>query len=157
MSVVDKLRPFLQPGRSPRGLDFFSVEKKLAMTPYFLKDQGSLMMKANAFGVANYTVSLIVRKECAIITKVLSLRYIKLPNTIHKLIELVNGMENKYGFPQAFGCVDGTHILITQPSENPQDYFRYRLNYTLNVQGVCDWKGLFLDVELKRPGVQIQE
>ena len=27
-----------------------------------------------------------------------------------------------------------------------------KLKYTLNVQGVCDWKGLFLDVEVKWPG-----
>ena len=52
MSVVDELRPFLQPGRSPRGLDVLSVEKQLAMTLYFLKDQGSLMMTANVFGIA---------------------------------------------------------------------------------------------------------
>ena len=38
MSVIDELRPFLRPGRSPRGLDLLSVEKQLA----FLKDQGSL-------------------------------------------------------------------------------------------------------------------
>ena len=42
MSVVDELRTFLQPGRSPRGLDVLFVEKQLAMTMYFLKDQGSL-------------------------------------------------------------------------------------------------------------------
>ena len=137
-SVVDELRPFLQPGRSPRGLDVLPVEKQLAMTLYFLKDQGSLMMTANAFGVANCTVSSVVRKVCDIITDVLGTRYIKLPNTIHKLNELVNGMENKCGFPQAFGCVDGTHIPIVQPSENPHDYFSYKLTYTLNVQGVCD-------------------
>ena len=138
MSVVDELRPFLQPGRSPRGLDVLSVEKQLAMTLYFLKDQGSLMMTANAFGVANCTVSSVVRKVCDIITNFLGTIYIKLPNTIHKLNELVNGMENKCGFPQAFGCADGTHIPIVQPSENPHDYFSYKLKYTLNVQGVCD-------------------
>ena len=39
-SVVDELRPFLRPGRSPLecGLDVLSVEKQMA----FLKDQGSL-------------------------------------------------------------------------------------------------------------------
>ena len=31
MSVADELRPFLQPGRSPRGLDVLSVEKQLAI------------------------------------------------------------------------------------------------------------------------------
>ena len=44
MSVADELRPFLQPGRSPKGLNVLSVEKQLAMTLYFLKDQGFLTM-----------------------------------------------------------------------------------------------------------------
>ncbi|XP_068674456.1 uncharacterized protein [Montipora foliosa] len=152
MSVADELRPFLQPGRSPRGLDVLSVEKQLAITLYFLKDQGSLTMTANAFGVAHCTVSVVVRKVCNIITDVLGPRYIKLPNTVQEMKELIDGMENKYGFPQAFGCVDGTHIPIAQPSENPHDYFSYKLKYTLNVQRVCDWKGLFLDVDVKWPG-----
>ena len=28
----------------------------------------------------------------------------------------------KFGMPQAFGCIDGTHILIKRPIENSQDY-----------------------------------
>lgn len=45
------------------------------------------------------------------------------------------------------------HVIpIAQPCENPHDYFSYKLKYTLNIQGVCDWKGLFLDVDIKWPG-----
>ena len=61
-------------------------------------------------------------------------------------------MENKYGFPQAFGCVDGTHISIVQPSENAHDYFSYNMKYTLNVQAVCNWSGHFMSVEVRWPG-----
>ena len=57
--------------------------------------------------------------------------------------DIVKGMEDKYGFPQAFGCVDGTHIAINQPTENPHDYFSYKQKYTLNVPAVCDWRGQF--------------
>ena len=44
MSEVDELRPFLQPGRSPKGLDVLSVEEQLAMTLYFLGVKGFLTM-----------------------------------------------------------------------------------------------------------------
>ena len=152
MALADELRPFIQPGISPRGLDVLSVEKQLAMTLYFLKDQGSLAMTANGFGVAFCTVSVVVRKVCYIITNVLGPKYIKLPTTNEQINELVTGMENKYGFSQGFGCVDGTHITVTQPTENPHDYFSYKQKYTLNAQAVCDWKGLFIDVEVKWPG-----
>ena len=47
-------------------------------------------------------------------------------------------MENKYGFPQAFGFVDGTHIPTAQPSENARDYFSYKMKYTLNVQATAN-------------------
>ena len=47
-----------------------SVEKQLALTLYFLNDQGSLSMTANAFGVACCTVSVTVRKVCEFGTRV---------------------------------------------------------------------------------------
>lgn len=62
MSLADELRPFLEPGRSPRGLEVLSVEKQLAMTLCFLKDQGSLTITANTFGFAYCTVYMVVRK-----------------------------------------------------------------------------------------------
>ena len=129
-----------------------SVEKQLALTLYFLKDQGSLSMTANAFGIARCTVSVIVRKVCDVIARVLGPKYIKLPSTEQQMKDIVKGMEDKYGFPQAFGCVGGTHIAINQPTENPHDYFSYKQKYTLNVQAACDWRGLFIDVEVKWPG-----
>ena len=49
------------------------------------------------------------------------------------------------------GAVDGTHIPIMQPYINSQDYFSYKMKYTINVQGVCDHKGLFIDVDIRWP------
>ena len=72
-------------------------------------------------------VSVVVRKVCDLITNVLGAKYIKLPTTDQEMKHLIDGMENKYGFPQAFGCVDGTHIPTAQPCENPHDYFSYKL------------------------------
>lgn len=129
-----------------------SVEKQLALTLYFLKDQGSLSMTANAFGIACCTVSVIVRKVCDVLGSILGPKYLKLPSTEFEMKDIVKDMENKYGFPQAFGCVDGTHIAINQPTENAYDYFSYKQKYTLNAQAVFDWRGLFIDVEVKWPG-----
>ena len=152
MKLANELAPYLRPGRSQHGLDVLSVEKQLALRLYFLKDQGNLMMTANTFGIAVSTVSVIVRKVCEAITQVLGPSYIKLPSNTREMAHLVKGMENKYGFPQAFGCINGTHIEIMQPTENPHDYFSYKQKYTINAQGVCDWKGMFIDIEVKWPG-----
>ena len=51
-------------------------------------------------------------ENCDIISNVLCARYIKLSTTAQEMKELIGGMENKYVFPQAFGCVDSKHIPI---------------------------------------------
>ena len=44
------LRPYLSPGNTPN-YRFLSVEKKICITLYYLKDTGSFWMKANTFGI----------------------------------------------------------------------------------------------------------
>ena len=151
VNLANELRPYLEPGVGGPRDDVLTVEKQLAMTVSFLKDQGSLSMTANAFGVAICTVPVVVRKVCQVLTKHLGPIYIKLPSS-EQMKQEIRQMENKYGFPQAFGCVDGTHIPITQPSENSHYYFSYKMKYTLNVQAVCNWRGLFLNVDACWPG-----
>ena len=72
------------------------------MTLYYLKDQGSILMTANAFGVALCTVSVVVRKVCYVLTDKCGPNVIKLPTTEQEMMDLVSKMENKFGFPQAF-------------------------------------------------------
>ena len=79
MMLASELRPYPQPGNSPRGQDVLSVEKQLAVTFYYLKDQSSLARTANAFGVALCAVSVVVRKVCDVVM-VLRPQFIKLPS-----------------------------------------------------------------------------
>ena len=90
------IRPYIQPGRSPRGLDVLSVEKQLALPLYFFKDKGSLSMTANAFGAACCMVSVTVRKVCDVITSALGPGYINLPSAEQDMNEVVKAMENKF-------------------------------------------------------------
>lgn len=53
---------------------------------------------------------------------------------------------------QAFGCIDGTHIPILRPIEHSQDYFCYKQYFSFNVQAVCDFRGIFKDVDCRWPG-----
>ena len=153
MALADELHDYLEPSDDcPRAGDVLSVEKQLGMTLYFLKDQGSLRMTANTFGVAVCTLSVVLRKVSALITRELGPRYISLPTTEEEMDQLRKSMEDKFGFPQAFACIDGTHIPIKQPTENAHDFFSYKMKYIINVQGVCDCRGVFIDVDVRRPG-----
>lgn len=51
----------------------------------------------------------------------------------------LQNLKRSFGMLQAFGC---THIPILRPTENSQDYFCYKMFFSLNVQAVCDAKGL---------------
>ena len=60
--------------------------------------------------------------------------------------------EAKFGMTQAFGSIDGTHIILKAPTVNSQDYYNYKQFYSLKVQEVCDYKDNFIDVDYRWPG-----
>ena len=152
MTLVEELRPFISPDPRSPNRTALTAEKKLALTLYYLKDMGSLSMTANSFGVARSTVSVIVGEVCKAITFHLGGKYIRLPKTEDEMRELVINFESRHGFPQAFGSVDGTHIPIQKQLENCHYFFSYKMKYTLNVQGICDYEGKFIDVDCRWPG-----
>lgn len=63
LHLVDQLRIDIQPDENPVR-DSLPPEKKVAMTLYYLKDQGSYLMTCNAFGVAKSTLSSVVKDVC---------------------------------------------------------------------------------------------
>ena len=77
---------------------------------------------------------------------------IKFPTTKEEIEHVTAAFKDKFGSPQVIGCIDGTHIPIKQPNENPHDYFCYKVKYSLNVQAICDEKGVFTDVDISWPG-----
>lgn len=109
-------------------------------------------MTANTFGVAIPTVTVVVHQVCCAINEHLLPDYLCMPNDVSSLERLIAGWEQKTGFPMVIGAVDGTHIPIMEPYVNPQDYFAYKMKYTLNVQGVCDYSGKFIDVDIRWSG-----
>ena len=150
MSVLDELLPFLTPKPNSPNHRALSAEKKLSMTLYYLKDTGSLNMTANSFGVAICTVSTVIYDVCHSISTYLGPKYLHLPRNENEIKQKVGEFEAKYEMPQCFGRSDKTHIPISSPSENSQDYFCYKQFHSLNVQ--TDFRGLFMDAECRYPG-----
>ena len=84
------------------------------MTLYYVKDQGSLRMTSNIFGVAPCTLSLIIKQVCQTIVKVLASKMIRFPTSENELRELMTRFENKFGFPELWDVLMA-HI---SPSNN---------------------------------------
>ena len=72
-----------------------------------------------------------VKDLCKAINQRVDPNYLRLPKTNEEMSFLIDNFRKKFGFRQVFGCVDGTHIPIRQPTENPQDYFCYKMHEML--------------------------
>jgi hypothetical protein len=67
------------------------------------------------------------------------------PASEQEMRQLIKQMDNKYGFPQTFGCLNGTHIPIhiLQKTRKLEDFLVQDIQ-SINIQAVCNWKGIFL-------------
>ena len=43
-------------------------------------------------------------------------------------------------------AIDGTHIPIMRPEESASDYYHHKGYYSIIVQSMVDFRGLFMDV-----------
>ena len=150
--LVEILRPYITPNPISPNRRAIPADKKVAITLYYLKDTGSLNMTANTFGIAICTTSAILMQVCNAIVKHIGPNYLKFPKDSDEIQKKVSEFETKFGMMQAFGCIDGTHIPIICPDSNSHDYYCYKQFHSLNVQAVCDYRGVFMDVECMWPG-----
>ena len=116
-----------------------AVETRVAITLYYMSDEGRYRKVANAFGVSLTSVRLIVHEVCECIVKYMGHKLIKPIITENQVKIMVNNFEDKHGFSQCIGVVDGTHIDIVKPPLNSADYINRKQRYSLNIQAACDY------------------
>ena len=74
-----------------------SVEIQVAVTMYYLSDEGRFRKTANAFGIAKNTVPMVIRRMTKAISNHLGDKYIKLPRTEEKVNESCSLLFEKHG------------------------------------------------------------
>ena len=128
-----------------------SVEKRVAVTLWKLATNVEYRTLSALFGIGRSTVCVIVIETCDTITKHLFPRYVCFP-TGDRMRDIVANFETCWGFPQAAGAIDGTHIPIIRPRESASDYYNRKGYYSIIMQAVVDYRGLFLDAYIGWPG-----
>ena len=128
------------------------TDTRVAITLYYLSDEGRYRKVANAFGIGRSTISIIIKEVTELIAYKLGPKFIKFPTTAMEVEKSVNLFYKQHGFPQCLGAIDGTHVNIKQPLENHTDYLNRKGQYSINIQAVCDYRYCFTDVVIKWPG-----
>ena len=116
-------------------------------------DTVSIWMTANTFGIHQSIVCKVILKVCIAVKKYLGSKYLYLPKTAEELKLKVSQFEVKFGTPQPFGAMDETHIPIRRPTENSPNVFKYKGFFSISVQAVCDYRGIFMDIDFSWPSL----
>ena len=128
-----------------------AVEKRVALTLWFLATGADYRTIGHLFGVAKSTVCVVTKEVIYSIVTFLLPHYIKIPQG-NAMKEVVHGFDRDYDFPQCAGAVDGTHIPIVSPQECPADYYNRKGWHSVIMQGMVNNRGLFIDIYVGWPG-----
>ena len=103
------------------------------------------------FGVGMSTACTIFHEFVTAVNVALGPQYLTRPSG-DEFVRIVQGFQNKRGFPQCGGAIDGTHIPIIVPKDKRNDYYNRKGWYSMVMQAVCDHRYRFYDIERGWPG-----
>lgn len=101
--LCEELRLYISLGTAPNYLAF-SVEKKVAVMLYYLKDTGTIWMTANTFGIHQCTVYRIVLQVYSAVSTHLCPKYIHLSRTEDEMRVKVSSRQNS-GWYRRWGAL----------------------------------------------------
>ena len=127
------------------------VEKRVAIALWRLGTNVEYRTISHLFGVGISTACNIVHEVCKATVDTLLQRYVKIPVGTDAM-DIVRGFEEKWGFPQCFGAVDGSHIPILPPHDSPTDYYNRKGFHSIVAQALVDHQYRFLNVFVGWPG-----
>lgn len=84
------------------------------------------------FGVGKATGVRAVRRVAKALCE-LSPRYITWP-TENKIQDIIYNFSRQNGFPNVIGAIDGSHINIPAPTENPEAYVNRKGRHSIHLQ-----------------------
>ena len=87
------------------------------------------------------------------INRTLLLKFISWPNVnqYNDIAREFNFLAGR-GFPNIIGAVDGTHVRIDPPAENPNAYYNRKKFHSIILQAVCKHDLLFTSIYVGWPG-----
>ena len=114
-----------------------SVDQRVAMCLWRLGTNVEYRTISHLFGVGLSTVCVAVHEVCNVLVEHFRSKYIKIPSG-QGLRSVIDGFESKWDFPQCVGAIDGSHIPIIAPKDNPLDYYNRKGYHSVVLQALVD-------------------
>lgn len=113
--------------------------KQVAIAIFYLASCCEYRIVGELFGVGKTSVWRCVHRVVDAINDVLLPEWIRMP-TEDQCNEIAAAFEEKSNIPQIIGCIDGTHIPVTAPSDGYRDYVNRKGWTSIVLQAVVDHK-----------------
>ena len=122
------------------------LEVQIAITLHRLGSGDALHTLADLYGISKPSASIIVRKTCEGIKRLLRPLVFQRP-TLGRMKQIATEFESLHGIPYILGAIDGSHIPIIAPSIDPASYYCRKRFYSVLLQGVVDYQCKFWDYD----------
>jgi nuclease HARBI1 len=147
VNLCDELRHELE--HSTNRNNALSPELQLACALCYYATGSYQTVIGDTLNVSQPSINRIITRVSTALTNRLH-EYVKYPNAEGDLQKQL--FYNIAGFPGVVGCVDGTHIRIKWPKDNPVQYYNRKCYYSINVMGICDANRKFTYIAITDPG-----
>lgn len=133
--ILDLLTPVLRK-QTTKFRQPIAPNRRLAIALWWYATPGEYRTISCLFGVGIATVCKIIYEVTQALVDTLYQRFICLPKG-QRLDETIDGFKRR-GYPQCAGAIDGTHIPIIAPHDNPADYYNRKGWHSIVLQAVVD-------------------
>ena len=111
LELDEMIRPYSRERSKRVRQNIITLEKRVAMTLHYLKDQALVVMAANVFGCSISFTCNAVKEVCCILSKNIAPCMIKYPSCKAEVEKANREFLQKFGLPRVLECIDGTHNL----------------------------------------------
>lgn len=122
----------------------------MLLTLWYLSNQETFRQISDRFNVTESSSYRVLKKIIEYFT-LNSKKYIYWPNESQR-DSISNGFKEMQNIGSILGAIDGCHINIRKPTKNHECYCNRKSQYSILLQGVCDYRKKFLDVFCGEPG-----
>ncbi|GBC48126.2 putative nuclease HARBI1 [Rhizophagus irregularis DAOM 181602=DAOM 197198] len=127
------------------------VELQLAIFLRRISSKEDIFGLCSRFGIAEETIYLYCKR---VMIAIFSLKktLVKWPTGEAKQ-NIHEGFKNIGEMEDVIGAIDGSHIVLANaPLKQPETYWNRKKRYSIQLQGIVDYRGMFIDYEIGWPG-----